>query len=60
MAPDGQITIVTSLWGRYHFEEFLKGIMVSIFFENERICLHICIFVEQPYLFVFLEIFYSF
>ena len=47
MAHDIQITNVTSLRGRCYFDEFLKGIMLSIFFENERICLHICNFVEQ-------------
>ena len=60
MARGVQITIVTSLRDRCQFDEFLKSILLSIFFENENICLHICIFVEQKYLFIFPENFIHF
>ena len=34
-------TIVTSQRGRCHFEEFLNGIVLIDFFENEILCLYI-------------------
>ena len=60
MARDVQITTVTLLRGRCDCDEFLKGITLSIFFENEKICLRICIFVEQQHLFIFLNLFIHF
>ena len=45
-----QITIVTSQRGRYRFVESLKGIMLNILIENERVRLYICIIVEQQYM----------
>ena len=36
-ANDVQITVVTSLRGRCRFVESLKGIMLNIFIEKERI-----------------------
>ena len=47
MARGIQITIVKSMWGRCRLVESLNGITIGIFFENEEICLYICISVEQ-------------
>ena len=60
-----QVTIVTSLRGRFHFFFFfffesLKVITLNIFFENERIRLYICIVVEQEYMCMYPEKVYSF
>ena len=50
-----QITIVTSLRGRCRFVEFLKGMTLNVFIENERIRLYICIKVEKQYMCIFPE-----
>ena len=55
-----QITIVTSLRGRCRFVKTMKGITLNIFTENERIRLYICIIVEQQYMCIFPEKYYSF
>ena len=55
-----QITRVTSLRGRCCFGESLKGITLNIFIENERIRLDIYIIVEQQYMCLFPEKFYSY
>ena len=46
--------------GQVSFVESLKGIMLSIFIESERIPLYICIIVEQQYLCIFPENVHSF
>ena len=55
-----QITIVTSLRGRCRFVEYLKGITLNIFIENERMCFYICIVVKQQYICIFPEKFICF
>ena len=52
MCSSVHITIVTSLLGRCSFVESPKGIMLNIFSESERICLFICIIVEQQCVYV--------
>ena len=54
-----QITIVTSPRDKCRFFEFLKGITLNIFIENERIRLYICFIVEQQYMGIFPEKDYS-
>ena len=55
-----QITIGTSLRDRCRFVKSLKGITLNTFIENERTRLHICIIVEQQYICIFHEKYYSF
>ena len=55
-----QITIVRTLLGRCRFVKSLKGITLNVFIENERIRLYICIIVEQQYMCIFPEKYYSF
>ena len=55
-----QITTVTALRGKCRFVKSLKGITLNIFIENERIRHYICIIVEQQYMCIFPEKYYSF